>query len=472
MWWRPRSAAWRLALPGIIVLAVGSAAVMASGYWMLSAGIRSRGDAWMAAEVTSLTEGLRHAGGNLTPAELGTEVRELELHEGLGPDRRRAEPDGLFFLAVVGRDRRVVASAVRGAGDALGTVLAALPRSSRSRAWVRVPGLEYPVRVVETTLPDGRRVVGGATPYADAELLEEVRVVAMAGWMLMLVIAIPVAWLAVRGALGRVDRLTEVAGSISVDALERRLPVSRRGDEIDRLATTFNALLDRAAAGVRQLRLVADAVAHDLRTPLTVIRGTLEEAVRHAESERSRAAVSAAIADVDGLSRLVAATLDAAEAEAGAFRLTRTRVNLTALVDELAELYEPAAAERGVRLVITPGPVVALSADETLLNRIVVNLLDNAISHLPGGSTVSVTVREDEGAAVLEVGDDGPGFPPGVAERAFERLVRGPGSKGSGLGLAIVRAAAVAHGGETTLEQPAEGGSLVRVTLPAMPTSA
>ncbi len=468
---RRPTAAWRLALPGIVVLALGSALVMVGGHALLSRSIRARGDAWMAAEVASLAAEIRQVGGTLAPVELDAEVRELELHEGLVPGTDGQEEDGLFFFAVMGSDGRVVASAVRGPQPALAAVLARLPQRD-APAWVRLPGSEYPVRVVRARLRDGRAVVGGATPYADAELLEKVSRAAVLGWLLMLGIATPVAWLAVRGALRRVDRLAEVAGSISVDALDRRLPEGPRGDEIDRLAATFNSLLGRAAAAVRQLRLVADAVAHDLRTPLTVIRGRLESAAHESRPERMSAEIASAIADVDELSRLVATTLDAAEAEAGAFRLTRSRVDLTALLDDLVELYEPAAAERGIALVVRPGPTVALWADETLLKRVIVNLLDNALAHLPAGSHVTVAARTDAAGTVLEVADDGPGFPPEVAERAFERLVRGAGSTGSGLGLTIVRAAAVAHGGRAELGRSESGGSVVRVTLPAPVTSA
>ncbi len=182
------------------------------------------------------------------------------------------------------------------------------------------------MRVVSQRLPDGRRIVGGATPYADAELLEEIRDVALAGWVVMLLVGVPAAWIEVRRVLARVDRLSDVAATISADALARRLPQRRGdhgGDEIDRLAATLNALLDRAGGAVEQLRTLADAMAHDLRTPLAAIRGTLENAVTVDGDGARRAAVEAAIAEVDDLAALVSATLDTAEAEAGALPLRR-----------------------------------------------------------------------------------------------------------------------------------------------------
>ena len=466
---RRRTAAWRLALPGILVLATGSAAVMSVGYWMLSDSVRSRGDAWLEAEVESVAERVEVAGSSLTAAELEPEVRELELHEGLRSGEEQDEGDGFFVLAVLAPGGRVSASAVRGARSALNQVLTALPSSERSTSWVQPGGWEYPVRVVSQRLPDGRRIVGGATPWADAELLEEIRDVALAGWVVMLLVGVPAAWIEVRRVLARVDRLSDVAATISADALARRLPQRRGdhgGDEIDRLAATLNALLDRAGGAVEQLRTLADAMAHDLRTPLAAIRGTLENAVTVDDDGARRATVEAAIAEVDDLAALVSATLDTAEAEAGALRLRRVPLDLAGLVRDLAELYEPAAADHGLKLVVDVAGPVEVEADEALLKRVLINLLDNAIAHLPAGTRVTVTARVEAGRAVLAVADDGPGFPAEMRTRAFDRLVRGPGSKGRGLGLAMVRAVALAHGGRAVLEHPSDGGSAIRVELP------
>lgn len=449
--------------------ALGSAAVMVSGYMLLADSIRSRGDAWLVAEVESIAERIRTAGSSLTAAELELEVHELELHEGIAMGDGDDAEDGLFFLAVLVPGGRVSASAVRGSRDALDEVLSATPRQGDTTSWVHPAGWEYPVRVVDRTLEDGRRVLGGATPYADAELLEEVRDVAAIGWLVMLGVAVPAVWIEVRRALRRVDQLTMVAATISADALRTRLPqrdVAGGGDEIDRLAATLNALLDRAAGAVDQLRTVADAMAHDLRTPLTALRGTLEGALEAGEPSRTRAAVEAAIDGVDDMDALVTATLDVAEAEAGALRLQRVPMDLALLVRDLAELYDPAAVDHGLELIAQPAGPIQVRGDERLIKRLVINLLDNAMAHLPAGTRVTVTTAIVESNAVLEVADDGPGFPEEIRERAFERGARGPASRGRGLGLAMVRAVALAHNGRVTIDLPAGGGSVVRVELP------
>lgn len=463
-----RTAAWSLAAPAIVVLALGSALVMAAGYWMLAGSIRARGDAWLEAEVESIAEGIHLAGSSLTAAELEVEVREIELHEGLSRSGG-ADGEGFFFLAVLAPGGRVAASAVRGARGELSEVLAATGRPESAANWVLPEGWERPVRIVGRQLPGGPLVLAGATPHADAELLEELRDLAVAGWVVMLLVGVPVAALQVRRVLGRVDRLTEVATTISAESLSRRLPQRQGpgdGDEIDRLAATFNGLLDRAGGAVEQLRSVADALAHDLGTPLAAMRGNLEGALRSGEPGRQRAALERAIGEIDDLAALIAATLDTVEAEAGAMRLTRGRLDLAELVSDLAELYEPAATERGLELIVEARGPVAVHGDEALLRRLVVNLLENALAHLPAATRVTLTVVAQEERAVLTVADDGPGFAPEVGERAFDRLVRGHGSRGRGLGLAIVRAVALAHGGRAVLEQPAAGGSVVRIELP------
>ncbi len=460
-----RSAAWRLALPGIGVVAIGSAAIMTIGFALLASSIRDRGDAWLEAEVASIAAEIAASGRSPTAVELEAEVHELELHEGLRSDHGEAEDEGLFFFVLVGAGGRVTLSAARGPRAALRDVLAAIPADARGMVRLHSAGLEHPVRAVVRDLGGGRRIIGGATPYADAELLEELAEVAIAGWLMMLAVAAPVTWLAVRRVLGRVDRLTEVAATISAEELARRLPEGG-DDEIDRLARTFNALLDRAARASEQLRTVADSLAHDLRTPLTAVRGRLEAALASPHSEPLRPALEAAIGDLDGAAALIEADLDAAEAEAGILKLRRESLDLAELVRGLLELYAPAAAATGLALGYAGEAEVWVRADRALLQRAVLNLLDNVLSHLPAGTRVRVGLRRVPGRVVLEVADDGPGFPAGIVERAFERSVRGPGSSGRGLGLALVRAVALAHDGQVALEQPPDGGSVVRVELP------
>lgn len=462
-----RTAAWRLAIPGFLVFALGSGVVMAFLYSLVGSSIRRRGDAWITAEVGGVARLLEDERVQRRGGELETELAELENHEALIPLEPEDRRQSLFFFAIVDPLGHVVDEAVHGDRGAYEYILSALSRSDRgSPRWVRIPGREYPARVAWTQMGSGERLIAAATPFADMELLEDVRDVGLEGWLLVVVTGFAVTWLSVRRVLSRVERLTESVGAITVDDLAQRLPHGGRGDEIDNLATAFNGLLDRIEQGVHQIRAVADAVAHDLKTPLTTISGTLEILQTEEDPAVMRLAAAEAMLHVRRLEELIETTLDVAEAEAGALRLKPERMDLSAVTRELIELYEPAAEAAGIHLSLSAPEPVSVMADSRLVRRVLINLLDNAMAHLPEGTRVQVRVAMGGGGPEVEVVDDGPGFALEIRNRAFERLVRGPGSRGSGLGLALVRAILVAHGGTVSLEHPGGGGSVMRLLFP------
>lgn len=465
-WDRRPTAAWRLALPVMLVFAVGAAAVMAAMYMFMAEAVRGRGDRWLAGEVQGVAALLASGHGEHLQQELDGELEELLHHELLDPVEEDDRSQSLFFLAVVGPGGRTLARAASGNGEAMGTVLARALAVNTRVSWVRVEGWEYPVRVARATLPQGRVVVAGSTPFGDLELLEDVRDIAVDGWLAVLAVGALVSWLSARRVLARVEVLADAAREMGGEDLARRLPSGPRGDEIDRMSEAFNGLLQRIEAAVKQLRVMADGVAHDLRTPLTSIRGALEAAAAADGCSGVSDALEGAISQVDHLVELVDSSLAVAEAEAGALPVNREELDLTTLAAELVELYGPLAEEAGIVLDLeAPGPV-RMEGDPALLRRALANLLDNVVAHLPSGSRAVVRVGFRPPNAVLEVEDDGPGFPAEIRDRAFERMVKGPGSGGNGLGLAVVRAVALAHGGTVELRKPAAGGSVVRLILP------
>lgn len=462
-----RTAAWRLALPVILAFALGSAGVMAVMYWLLAANVRSRGDRWLEAEVRGIAEILASGHGAHVRGELDAELQELRHHEILGPMETEDHQQSLFFLAVTGNSGEPSAQVATGNREALPFVLSKAASIPGRVAWIGIPGWEYPVRIAGASLPDGARVIAGATPFGDMELLEDVRDLAIQGWLAVLLVGAVVSWLSVERVLARVDRMAAVAAGMTMDRLEARLPLEGRDDEIERMAQALNGLLEQIEIGVHQLRAVTDALAHDLRSPLTTIRAGLEIARGTEDREAANEALERATADVDRLTGLVESVLDVAEAEAGALRTRRETTDLAELAAQLVELYRPLAEERGVTLMLEAPAPVEIQADPSLLRRALANLLDNVASHLRTGDRAVVRISRDRQSALLEVVDTGPGFPEEIVERAFERLAKGPGSRGRGLGLAIVRAVALAHGGRAELEQPPGGGSVVRLVLPA-----
>ncbi|HKM91093.1 MAG TPA: HAMP domain-containing sensor histidine kinase, partial [Candidatus Acidoferrales bacterium] len=238
-------------------------------------------------------------------------------------------------------------------------------------------------------------------------------------------------------------------------------------DEISRLAQTFNLMLDRIQSSVNQLRSVTDAVAHDLKSPVTSIRGGLESALCNEPNENWRDSVGEAIEGLDRLLNQLNTTLDLAEAEAGALRLDRSPIDLAGVAQQLIDLYQPAMDERHHELTADLEDHVVVSADLSLFRRVVSNLLENELAHLPPKCRIQIRLRSQQGSAALVIEDNGPGFPPEIAGRAFERFVKGQHSPGHGLGLAFVDAVVKAHGGAVQISDRPAGGAVITLTLPA-----
>jgi signal transduction histidine kinase len=218
---------------------------------------------------------------------------------------------------------------------------------------------------------------------------------------------------------------------------------------------------------VNELRSVTDAVAHDLKSPVTSIRAALESVLSSEPNEKWRDSVGDAIEGLDRLLSALDTTLDVAEAQAGALHLDRSAVDLSAAVSQLVGLYQPAMDERHHELMVDLEDHVIVDADWGLLNRVLSNLIENEIAHLPLGCQITIRLRSHEGSAKLVIEDNGPGFPPDISTRAFERFVRGKHSRGHGLGLAFVDAIVRAHGGTAKVSDSPAGGAVVTLSLPA-----
>jgi signal transduction histidine kinase len=285
-----------------------------------------------------------------------------------------------------------------------------------------------------------------------------------------------VTWLVVGSTLRPVGALRRAAARIAGTGVPRSdLPVPVADDEVRELALTLNDMLSRlAAAGQRQRALVSDT-AHELRSPIASIRTQLEVALDHPGLQDWESTARDVHADTLRLSRLAEDLLLLARLDERAVTGGRGRnlpVDLPALVADVVSRYEAAKAD--VTGAPGQGPAPLVTGDRDSLDRLLVNLIDNAVRY--AGSQVTVAVCAEGEWAVLTVTDDGPGIPPGDAERAFDRFARLDSARsrdadeggGAGLGLAIVRATAEAHGGQARLEPgPGDQGLRAVVRLPA-----
>jgi signal transduction histidine kinase len=266
-----------------------------------------------------------------------------------------------------------------------------------------------------------------------------------------------------------VRRITEAASRIGHSDLTERVPTTERHDEVSQLALTLNGMLDRIENSVHQLHTITGSLAHDLQSPLTAIRGKLEMSLSDATDGDTTEPIVSAIEELDRLTDFLNMSLDVAEAKADALRLTRTEIDLTELMRTMTALYEPSMSDKGIRVELHTVVPVRVEADAALIHRMVANLLDNELKHLPGRSVVVVTLCVEDDDAIMRIEDIGPGFDVDVLDHLFEGRVRGSSSRGHGLGMAFVDAVARAHGGSVTAGNRASGGAWISVALPVKP---
>ncbi len=460
-----RSAAWRLAAPATVAFAVGSAVVLLAAYAVI---LRQSGrelDAVLGSAAADLAAEVPGAGTSGLPDWLAEERADLVRYFARSRASDGASPPEVVLVALDAGGRPTAWAGVA-TPDPL---LASLPQRPAGAGGVerfRAPGFPRPLRAVVQRGAGGTGLVLAVDEPEARPLLRRIALTLVALWAAVVAIGATVAWWGVRGTLRRVERLTRAAAAIDHPESGRRLVDSGDRDEIARLAATLNHMLDRIAATVAEIRDVTQDAAHDLRTPLTAVRGRLEMALA-APGGDWQGEVAEAIEGLDRLAAMLQAILDVSEAEGSALELRRESVDLAALCRDLVELYAPAAQEHGLELIADAPGRVDLRVDSSLVQRAMGNLLDNALHHVPAGCRVVVAVRRlPRGGAEILVEDDGEGFSEAVAARAFERSVRRPGSPGLGLGLALVRAVARAHGGEARLGRGRLGGATVALRFP------
>jgi len=277
-----------------------------------------------------------------------------------------------------------------------------------------------------------------------------------------------IAWLTRR----RLARIDTTAKAIIAGDLNQRIPRDGSESEFDRLAATLNQMLDRIGALMDNLRQVSSDVAHDLRTPLTRLCNQLERASMDQDEAERTAAIHAARDQANELLEIFAALLRIAEVEGLAERRASAPIDLSTLLEEMADTYRP-DYETGERKLVTEIPTgLHVRGDRRLLAQAVSNLLENALRHTPAGTTATLSAASRNGAVDVIFADDGPGVSPADADRLFQRFARAEASRstaGHGLGLALVRAVMIGHGGDATLSR-SEGGFGVTLRFPRSQT--
>ena len=439
-----RSASFRFALVYALLLALSASALCVFLWWATAGLLDRQTEAAIRADAQGLSE--RWTEGGL-PALL------LTIDDRLA---QNVDDDAIYL--VVGPSMR------RLAGN-----LPIWP------SFVTEANVPYPLDVTRAGVPSRARVERFDLPGdfhllvgRDARVRAQLRELLTDAllWSLIVVAAMASAGaLLVRSLFRRtLANVSDTAAAIAGGDFTRRVRLSGRGDEFDQLAETINEMLDRIGRLMEGVRAVSNAIAHDLRTPITRARTRLEDATLHAETEAElRCAIDRATADLDGIVAVFQALLRIAEIEAGSRRAAFARVDLSPVLDDLADLYTAAAEERGLALLTeypTQPGALAVYGDRGMVQQALANLIDNAIKFSPPGGTVTLAAHAQPERVDMLVIDHGPGIPPADRGRATERFFRGETARhtpGAGLGLALVQAVAQLHGGTLLLEDAGPG---------------
>lgn len=451
---RARITAWYVVLLALVVGSVGAFLV-----------IRLRADLTGAVD-----RSLRPAGVQIARDYHAEGTRDFRDSAGtvLSGERATAQILDAGGRVVIMFGDRVAASPIVGAAD----VAAAL--AGRSTITTRrVGGTRFRVLVRPVTRRGQPVVLVAGQSLAPVE--RSVRRV-----VVLLLLACPAAlvataaggWWLARRALRPVEQITSTADGIGVDRLDERVAEPRTRDEVAHLARTLNTMLDRIQHGVEeQRRLVADA-SHELRTPIAAMRAEIDVSLRADElPPDAREVLESAREEVDRMGRTVEDMLTLAVADDGALRLHVRPAELAAVAEAVAVAIRPLAERRQVTVELT-GERAGVLADAPRLAQAIRNVLENAIGFSPPGGTVTMRTESARSAARVVIHDEGPGVPPELRERVFDRFFRADRSRtraaggGSGLGLAITREIVAAHGGRVWVQDGAHRGAAFVIELP------
>ncbi|CAN0381313.1 unnamed protein product [Discosporangium mesarthrocarpum] len=436
-----RSATFRLALIYMLIFGGSVAVLLGFLYWATVGVLSEQTDETIQADITGLAEQYERRGTPGIAAIIGERIRKdpggRTVYLLTDPLRRplvgnldswpTVEPDEDGWIAFELVDRADPDDR---------------PHLARAKRFVLQGGLNLLVGREVRELERTRRMIVNAMIWGIAITLA----LAFAGGIAMS-----------RTTARRIDSINQTSRDIMSGDLDRRIPAGGTGDEFDQLAGNLNAMLDRIQGLMEGLRHVSDNIAHDLRTPLTRLRGRLEDLDDAALTPADRTErIDAAVAEADTLLSVFNALLRITQIEAGGRRDNFAAVDLAAVLSDVAELYEPVAQEKGLSFSAHVDGADTVSADRDLLFQSVANLADNAIKYTPAGGSVTLHATGKS----IAVSDTGPGVPEaarGDVFRRFHRLEESRNAPGSGLGLSLVKAVAQLHGGEIRLEDNRPG---------------
>jgi signal transduction histidine kinase len=317
------------------------------------------------------------------------------------------------------------------------------------------------LRAMLETFPSGDRLLVGKDIGDLDTFADQMKAAVISGAALIFVLAAVASILVTRRTVGRIEQINATSRAIMQSGLDQRIPLRGSDDEWDRVAENLNLMLDRIEILMGEVKQVSDSVAHDLRTPLTRMRGRLEKAYHGPRvGESDQTLIGDTIADLDAVLRIFLSIMRIAQIETQERKQAFRTVNLAEIASQVVELYDAAAEQDGTHLTVVGDREVLVTGDRDLIFDAIANLVDNAIKHGRAGGQVVVANENLDGQPVVSIADDGPGIPADQYEHVFKRFYRLEHSRytpGNGLGLSLVAAVARLHGARIEMLDNAPG---------------
>ncbi len=334
---------------------------------------------------------------------------------------------------------------------------------------------DFQIRMISMPIGGGEVLQVGRTLYSEELILEKYRETFGVALMVMGSLGGLFSFLLARKAMAGVQRITDTTTGIGRSDLAGRVPLGDEGEEITALARAFNAMLERIEILFSEVRQVTDNVAHELRTPITRIRGMAETTLKGDGNLIEYKETMASVIDgCDDLIEIIGTMLEIAKTDSGNFDFDPVSLDLIELVEDAVDLFMPVAEDKRIDVRLNkPAMAVKVSGDRRRLQRVVSNILDNAVKYTPHGGIIAVTIKRDAGDVRVSISDTGIGISESDLPHIFERFFRGDKSRstsGNGLGLSLAMAIIHAHGGDITVTSSDQGATFT-FFLPTSPSS-
>ena len=335
---------------------------------------------------------------------------------------------------------------------------------------ISIPKRRHKVRILYAVLGPGMVVQLGRSMDNYTDIIDAFRKIFVTTMAVLFILAAIVGWFMAKRALAGVETVTRTARRISDRSLDERVPVKTRVNEIDQLAITFNQMLDRIENLVTGIKEMSDNIAHDLKSPITRIRGNAEVSLTSGSSlQEYESMAGGTIEECDRLLDMINTMLVISRTEAGVNQLDAQNLNVANLVRDACDIFQAPAEDKEITIVCSKSEDIRIYGDNRLIQRMVANLLDNALKYTPPGGRIDVAVTDAGDQSVrIAVKDNGMGIAAENLENIFERFYRCDPSRseaGTGLGLSFARAVARAHNGDITAASTPGEGSVFTATL-------